>query len=86
MYTLYLLKSEKFNRHYIGVSSNVETRLKQHNSGKTKSTKPYRPWKLVYVEKYETKTEAMKREYFLKKPIGYKDKLAIIELSNGEFA
>lgn len=41
-------------------------RFQNHNSGKVKSTKSGRPWKLVYTEKFDNYTEARKRELFLK--------------------
>ena len=78
MFYVYFLKSQKNQNFYIGVTKNIETRLKKHNNGSTKSTKPYRPWKLVHFEKFNSKQEAYKREFFLKKPQGYKDKLDII--------
>jgi putative endonuclease len=41
--------------------------LEYHNSGHTKSTKAYIPWEIVYYEEYNTKSEAIKREYALKR-------------------
>jgi putative endonuclease len=79
MFYVYFLKSEKSKSFYIGVTKNIETRLKKHNNGSTKSTKPYRPWKLVYIEEFSDKKEAYKREWYLKHPKGYKEKLKIIE-------
>lgn len=57
----------------------MEKRLSEHNRGYTKSTKPYRPWKIVYTEKFKSKSEACKREFYLKHPQGYLEKLRIIE-------
>ncbi|MFC1656440.1 GIY-YIG nuclease family protein [Patescibacteria group bacterium] len=37
---------------YIGCSKEINFRLEQHSLGKTKSTKPYRPWKVIYTEQY----------------------------------
>ncbi len=37
-----------------------------HNLGVTKSTKSGRPWQIVYYEEYESKSEAIKREYIAK--------------------
>lgn len=80
MYRVYILKSLIKDRYYIGCTSDLEKRLKAHNSGKTKSTKPYRPWILIYAEEFDNKKDAYKREYYLKHPAGYKDKLEIIKL------
>jgi len=66
-YYLYIIRSLVIKRFYIGITPNIEKRIKEHNAGKTKSTKPYIPWKLVYKEIYLDKTLARKREIFLKK-------------------
>ena len=50
----------------MGFTKNVERRLKEHNSGKTNSTKSYRPWKLLFFETFISKLEALEREKFLK--------------------
>ena len=72
LYFTYILKSEKTGNHYYGHSSNLEKRLKDHNDGKVRSTKAHRPWSVIYYEKFETKSEAMQREYFFKSIDGYK--------------
>ena len=66
-YFIYILFSEKLNRYYIGSTHNISQRLKRHNAGATKSTKAGRPWKVVYAEKYNSKTDAIKRENYLKR-------------------
>ncbi|NTU95988.1 MAG: GIY-YIG nuclease family protein [Bacteroidales bacterium] len=66
MYFVYILKSLKVLRYYIGSSENVARRLSDHNSGKVKSTKAYRPWKIVHTETYDSKTDALKREKQIK--------------------
>ena len=65
-YYIYVLRSDDFKRNYVGFTSNVDARLNQHNQGKTRSTKAFRPWKLLYYERYGTKKEAIERERFLK--------------------
>jgi len=67
MYYVYIIQSSVRNWKYIGSTDNISRRLILHNSGATKSTKPYRPLRLIYSESFETKTEALKRETFLKK-------------------
>jgi len=79
MYYVYILKSEIKNRFYIGLTTNLDQRINQHNNGETKSTKAFRPWKIIYSEEYREKQEAYKREWHLKHPKGYLDKLSIIE-------
>ncbi len=53
---------------YTGWTNNLEKRIKDHNDGKgAKYTKSRRPVVLEYYEKFETKEEAMSREYAIKK-------------------
>jgi len=78
MHYVYILKSEAENRFYTGVTSNIEARLRNHNKGGTRSTKPFIPWKIVYVEKYININDTYKREYYLKSPKGYLEKKSII--------
>jgi putative endonuclease len=51
----YILYSQQYNKHYYGSCSNLEVRLKNHNAGKVRSTKAYRPYEVKYFEQYETK-------------------------------
>jgi putative endonuclease len=67
---VYILKSESKGLLYKGFSKDPEKRLLDHNSGKNKSTKGHRPWKLVYIEKYPTRMEAREREKYFKSGIG----------------
>ena len=63
----YILKCND-NTLYTGWTNNLEKRLESHNAGKgAKYTKPRLPVELVYYESFETKQEAMKREYEIKK-------------------
>jgi putative endonuclease len=67
MYIVYVLYSEKFDKIYIGYTSNLVERLKSHNELATKGwTMRFRPWKVIYQEPFETKREAMKKEKQLK--------------------
>ncbi len=53
--------------YYTGWTNNLDKRLKDHNNGKgAKYTKPRLPVDLIYYEEYETKEEAMRREYAIK--------------------
>jgi putative endonuclease len=56
----------EYNRHYIGQTVNLVARLKKHNKGYVKSTKGFRPWKLLYFENYNTRSEACRRELEIK--------------------
>ncbi|HEU5291721.1 MAG TPA: GIY-YIG nuclease family protein [Cyclobacteriaceae bacterium] len=70
MYFVYAIKSLADGRIYVGMSQNVSKRLMEHNSGKTKSTKGYRPWQLIYTELLPSRLEARKREKYLKSGVG----------------
>ena len=65
-YYLYILYSNKADKFYIGYTTNPEKRLFDHNGGKNRFTRVYRPWRLVYQESFNDKTEAIKREKQLK--------------------
>jgi putative endonuclease len=67
MFYVYLIQSEVDSSFYIGYTSNLELRLKQHNNGETIYSSRKKPWFLVYSEVFENKTLALKRERFLKK-------------------
>jgi len=51
-YYTYVLQSLKNNSFYVGYTSNLEKRVKEHNFGKSKSTKPLIPYKLIYYEAF----------------------------------
>ncbi|TVQ04955.1 MAG: GIY-YIG nuclease family protein [Balneolaceae bacterium] len=72
MFYAYILRSEKNGSHYYGHCSELNKRLKRHNAGKVRSTKAYKPWKLIYSEEHQTKSEAYKREQFFKSVDGYR--------------
>jgi putative endonuclease len=67
MYSVYIIKSSTDNTYYIGSTNNIERRLQDHNAGKSPYTSKKIPWELVYLESFESKTNALKREKFLKK-------------------
>jgi putative endonuclease len=53
------------------MSQNPSRRMMEHNAGETTSTKPYRPWKLFFVETdFQSLIEAKKREKVLKSGFG----------------
>ncbi|MCK5060158.1 MAG: GIY-YIG nuclease family protein [Candidatus Pacebacteria bacterium] len=83
MYIVYIIKSEKSGRYYVGFTNNIENRLTHHNSGATVSTRAGRPWLVVYQEKFSDKKSAWLRERQIKK---YKGGEAFKKLINGGFA
>ncbi|MDD3875857.1 MAG: GIY-YIG nuclease family protein [Bacteroidales bacterium] len=66
MYKVYAILSSVDKRIYVGLTKNIEKRVKEHNQGTTKSTKGYRPWTLFYTEDFNTLQDARKREIYLK--------------------
>ncbi|MDB4582674.1 GIY-YIG nuclease family protein [Draconibacterium sp.] len=73
-YFVYAIKSKLDGRIYVGFSENVQKRLKEHNSGKTKSTKGFRPWELIFTQECETRIDARELEKYFKSGSG-KEKL-----------
>ncbi len=66
MYYLYILKSKKDSKCYIGSTIDLKNRLRLHSEGKATSTKHRRPLILVYYEAYLSEKDARKREQMLK--------------------
>jgi len=66
MFFMYILKSQRDAKLYIGSTSDLKKRLKEHNSGLVSSTKARAPLKLVYFEGYADEQEARHREHNLK--------------------
>ena len=77
MYSVYVLRSLKTNRRYVGLTNSLNRRIEEHNSGKNRSTKGFSPWSLMYCEKFENRIEARNREKHLKSGVGraYLDKI-----------
>ena len=73
-FIVYALESEVDGRLYVGMTKNLENRIKEHNSGRTKSTKGYRTWNLVFWQSFNTRQEARKQEKYFKTGSG-KEKL-----------
>jgi len=72
MYKTYVLKSVSHNSRYVGSCEDLEKRINEHNAGKCRYTSGRKPWKLIYFGEYNTRSEAMKREKFLKSGQGRK--------------
>ena len=66
MYKVYILESKIYKRYYIGHTEDIVVRLNRHNHGLIRSTKSFRPWKVIYTEDFATKQEAYRRELEIK--------------------
>ncbi len=64
--TVYILYSEELDRYYIGVTSNLDERIRKHNSKHKGFTGRANDWCLVHKENYETKRDALVREREIK--------------------
>ena len=75
-YYVYMLIS-KSNKpvSYIGYTSNLKKRIKLHNLGKGAKFTRGRKWKLIYKEKFRSKSKAISREYYIKKNRTLRNKL-----------
>jgi putative endonuclease len=66
-FVVYILFSEKHQKHYTGFTSDLISRYHSHNELSTKGwTIKYRPWKVIHVEFFTSKTAALAREKYLK--------------------
>ena len=52
---------------YVGYTNNLKKRISLHNSGKGAKFTKGRKWKLIYKEHFNSKNEAISREYYIKK-------------------
>jgi putative endonuclease len=70
MFYVYAIKSISRNYIYVGMTNNLERRMKEHNGGENRTTKPYRPFVQILTEEFNSREEARKREKYLKSGIG----------------
>ncbi len=81
MFYVYALCSETHNYIYVGIIDNLSRRVNQHQFGFNRTTKPYRPFKLIYTEKACDRKHARIREKYFKTAAG-KSKLRLISKSS----
>jgi putative endonuclease len=80
MFSIYILYSAAFAKTYVGFTNNILRRMEEHNFTENKGfTLKYRPWLLVYTEEFELKSEAMKREKYLKTGVGREEIKIIVK-------
>ena len=70
MTNIYVIKSVNRNYIYIGITNNTKRRVEEHNSGKSKTTRSYRPFVVLFTEEYQDRPTARKREIYLKSGCG----------------
>ena len=81
MFYVYAISSIEKNYIYVGLTSNIEERLKRHNGLKEHTTKFYAPFKLIYLEEAITRIDARVREKYWKSGVG-KEKLRSLRDAN----
>ena len=76
IYHVYMLKSLGKNPvTYVGYTNNLKKRITLHNSSKGAKFTKGRKWKLIYKEKYNSKKEAISREYYIKNNRALRNKI-----------
>ncbi len=72
MFYAYILQSLKDKSLYIGYTADLKKRFSEHNNGKPKATKPFRPYKLIFYEAFINRVDAKRREEYLKSGWGFR--------------
>ncbi len=71
MYFVYSIQSEvDSERYYVGITTDIQRRLKDHNSGKTIHTNKFKPWRIVSYTAFVNKSKAKRFEEYLKTSSG----------------
>lgn len=70
MYYFYILKSIKNGKLYLGYTPDLKARVKSHNDGKNKATKPNIPYELVFYSGFKSKKDAISSEQYFKTSAG----------------
>ena len=86
MYYVYILLSLKDKSFYIGYSSDLKKRMKEHEQGKSQATKHKRPYKLLFYEAFTNKKDAKHREEYLKSGWGFRSINKMLLNALGEVA
>lgn len=69
-YYVYILRSKQDSRKYVGMTTDIDKRLYQHNAGRVRSTRTRRPLTLIYKEELSSLVDARKREKYFKTAAG----------------
>ena len=78
-YYVYILQSLKDNSLYIGYTTDLRKRFIQHNAGESKSTNPFKPYKLIFYEAFLSRIDAKNREEYLKGGYGRRSINALLK-------
>ena len=72
MYYFYILRSLKNKKLYLGYSPDLKERVKSHNNGENKATKPNIPYELIYYSAFKNKNDALACKKYFKTTAGWK--------------
>ena len=72
MYYFYILRSLKNGQLYLGFTPDLKTRIRSHNNGENKATKPNVPYELIYYSAFKNKQDAIECEKYFKTTAGWK--------------
>ncbi len=81
---IYVIQSIDRIHQYVGMSSDPESRLIQHNAGQSRYTSAFRPWKIVYTELAGNIEDARRLEKYYKTAAGRRKIKKILEDKSGE--
>lgn len=66
MFHVYVLRSDKTGRRYVGSCESLDDRLQRHNAGLSKATRHGLPWTVLRTEQFSTRSEAVRKELYYK--------------------
>jgi putative endonuclease len=72
MYYFYILRSLKNGKLYLGFSPDLKARIKSHNKGENKATKPNIPYELIFYSAFKNEKDAINSEQYFKTTAGWK--------------
>lgn len=72
MFYFYILRSLKNSKLYLGFTPDLKERIKSHNNGENKATKPSVPYELIYYGAFKNKKDAIDCEQYFKTTAGWK--------------
>lgn len=79
MWYVYILRSQKHLKSYVGSTNDIKRRLNEHNSGNSEYSRKYKPWSIIKLEQFNTSQEARTRERYLKSGVGRKEMKALFK-------
>ncbi|MBI4038631.1 GIY-YIG nuclease family protein [Candidatus Daviesbacteria bacterium] len=71
-YYFYILRSKKNGKLYLGYTPDLKERIKLHNNGENKATKPNIPYELIFFSGFKNKTDALNCEKYFKTTAGWR--------------